>query len=982
MVETERAAKTAGRAASALLDRGIALGKSNRTEDAIEIYKETVAMYGVWKEPEVAVPVAWALNNMGNALDRLHRPEEAIQSYEQSLAMYGQRTEEEFALPVAQTLFNMGLTIGELNRPSDAIKTYDAIVDRFGERKEPGPALIVARALYNKGVALGAMNRTEEAIASYSEVARMFGDRPEIELAVQVAWALVDEGVALNRLNRPQDAIEAYEKAKTRYANRREEEFAAPLSQALVNKGNALKRLNRPEESLQSYQEAVDKYGDRNEVAVAGPVGDALINKGIWLVEADRDAEALPVFREILERYGNRREEEFETRLVKALINMCSVLNKLNRRGEAARIFKEVVAKFDHPVKLAHAPENLGRWAENCLKTPDSPDNVETAFILTQTALDLVTPDSVLYPKLRHFHAMALRWKDVAAEDVPGVRKEAAAIEREAWELSYARAPREALFMARQWADWAWDHEIWDEAAEGCSLGNRALGKIFRGHLDQSERLELLGHFRFATRGAYAFAKLGKAPDAIVLLERASDFLFSGDRQERDMTRLSQIRPDLSDRLTSALLAADLAHQKHGFDAFGQLSAEELEARAEADHIVIDVRKIDGFASFSLPSGWQDVREAAAGIPLFYIVPTEKGCACFLVGFAGGENKNIQIMDAPITHADFVATARPFIDAEFGEGGGDKHTALLELLEWLGSRIMIHVKKEFQDAGRADQPFAIIPFGFAANLPLHAACMSWENPPRRQILFHPRNVSYAYSARNLVESQKRSGEGPASPALVINNPRPLPATFDALQLSDVEVAVVASHFSTTELAGFQATPKAVLEALNDKSIVHFGCHGSVDSRLGYSGVLFLGNGELTYRDLHQVPRFSPRLVVLSACRSGASAVTVEQVINLPGAFLASGAAGVVGALWHSDEMASVLLVGKFYELWSDGAHSPVQALGDAQAWLMSATADELRASLKPEILRRDAAEVLRNAPGEETVYFHPWYWCGFFLAGA
>jgi len=1034
MDETRKNAEATGQAAKALLDQGVALGRLNRTEDAINTYREVVAKYGAWKELEVAVPVAWALYNMGNALDRLNRLEEAIQSYEKSIEIYGQRLEAELALPVAQALCNMGFTLGQLNRPIDQIKTYDEVADKFGDRQETGLALMVAKALFNKGVALGRMNRTEEAIKSYGEVAESFGGRREVELAdqvacalknkghalsrlnrlaeavqthgealeryadrketvlaSQVAWALVDKGVALNGLNRPQDAIEAYEAASARYGNQGEDEFAAPLAQALVNKGNALRRLNRLDESLQSYEEAVQKYGDRKQVKVAGPVANALVNKGVCLIEANRDEEAVKTCREVLERYGNREEEEFETPLVEALMNMCVVLNKMDRSGEAVEIFKEVVAKFDHPVeggttgpitriKLAHAPENLGRWAENCLKTPNSPNQAEVAFLLTQSALSLVLPDNVLYPKLRHSHAMAMRWKDISTTDVPGVYSAAAEIDREAWKSSYAKAPQEAILVAMEWADWAWDHERWEEASEAYALAHRALRQLVLNQIDNSDRLELLKHFRFATRGAYAFAKLGNAKDAIVLLERASDLLFSGDRQRWELTRLAQNHPDLRDRLIAAQISKISAHEERRVDPLGQLSPEEVAAQTEANAIAVEIRKTEGFASFALPSGWQDVQEAASKMPVVYIVPTDKGCACFFLKAADGQ---VNIIDIPVTTADFAVAAKEFVESEFGDVPADEHAPLVQLLQWLGAYIMMSVKQQLHLVGNDDLPFAIIPFGYCSIMPLHAACLEREDPTRLWFLFHPRNVTYAYSARNLVESQRRSSEPPASPALVINNPKPLPPEFDPLLLADAEAAVVNNYFSTKVLPGFQATPSAVCEALPDARVAHFICHGEVESRIGYSGILILSNGaELTYKHLQQLPRFSARLVVLSACRSGAAAITVEHVINLPGAFLAAGAAAVLGTFWHSEEMSSLLLVQRFYELWTDGAHSPVQALGDAQAWLMSSTADTLRASVKPEVLQSPAARRLRDTPGEERVFKHPWYWAGFFLAGA
>jgi len=628
-------------------------------------------------------------------------------------------------------------------------------------------------------------------------------------------------------------------------------------------------------------------------------------------------------------------------------------------------------------------PATLGRLAEIYLKTPRSPGLAEKAFQLTQAALKLVPADNPLYPKLRHFHAMAMRWKNLPATEVPAVRSAAAEIDREAWKAGYTKATREAILFAMEWADWAWDRELWDEASEAYSLAHRALCQLVLTQMDQSDRLELLRHFRFAIRGAYAFAKLQDATAATVLLERASDLLFCGDRQNWELMRLAESHPDLRDRLIAAMVEVARAHEEHGIDSLGQLSPEELAAHGEANRIALEIRKIDGFASFSLPSGWQDVQEAASKISLLYMVPTEKGCVFFLVRSVGGQQTNIVIMDYPITLADFGVAAKPFYEAEFGAAGGDKGTALVELLQWLGSHFMIHVKKQFHDTGHDDLPFAIIPFGLSMNLPWHAACIPLENPHRLWFLFHPRNVTSAYSARNQVESLRRSNEPPASPALVVNNPKPLPPTFDPLVLSDAEAAVVASHFSAKELAGFQATASAVCAALPEAKVAHFSCHGSVESKIGYSGVLLLAKGEeLTYQHLQQLPRFSARLVVLSACRSGASAITVEHVINLPGAFLAAGAAAVLGALWHSDEMATLLLVKKFYEFWTDGAHSPAQALGDAQAWLKSSTADTMRASVKPEVLQSVAAKRLLDAPGQEPIFIHPWYWSGFFLAGA
>jgi tetratricopeptide (TPR) repeat protein len=1054
MAKKEKNSTTTVQGARALLDRGVALEGANRTEDAIKVYKEVVANYGASKEVDLAVPVAWALYNMGNAFERLNRPEEALQSYEKSIETYGGRRKKELALPVAQTLFNWGFTLGKLNRPMDEIQMYDEVVNKYEDQKETGLALMVAKALFSKGVALGRMNRMDEAIQSYQQVVERFGDRKEVELAEQVAWALnnkghalsklnrlaeavqthseaierygdrketvlaskvawalVDKGVALNRLNRPQEAVDVYEEANARYGNQKDAEFAAALAQALVNKGNALKRLNLPDESLQSYEEAVKKYGDRNEVKVAVPVANALVNKGVRLVEKNCDAEAVKTCREVLERYGNRQEAEFATPLVEALMNLHAVLRKMNRSGEAAEIFTEVISKFDHPdesgtigpaapAQLAHVPVNLTRWAEDCLKRPNPSDGAELAFLLTQTALSFVTPGSVLYPKLRHFHAMAMRFRSGTGPDTAGVFLQAAEIDREAWKLSLNKAPQEAVLFAMQWGDWAWEKELWEEASEAYSNAHQALRFLTMRHTTDrpglltphdhpwlskniSSRIAVQEYARFATRGAYSLSKLKKLKDAVLLLEYSNGLLFTTNATKAEQKRLERNLPDLHEKYKAVILAASEAHQKYHFDPFGNLSPEETSAIAEMNSIVNEIRKKPGFESFATLTQWGDVQEASALIPLVYVAPTDKGCVCFVVKTAGNSDTKGVIVDSAVTVQEMAGAAQPFFDAQYGKSGDDKGPPLYNLLKWLGERIMMSVRLVLDNMGHSEQPFVIMPFGFAALLPLHAALIQLDNPVRIHHLFHPKNVSYAYSARSLIESLKRKAESPKPPALVINNPMPLPDSFESLVLASSQASAVRQHFSGVTITGEKATLDKICELLPTAGVAHFCCHGTVEPRLNYSGVLLLASQkELTYLHLlYSMDQLSARLVALAACSSGRSDLKLEHTISLPAAFLSAGAAGVIGTFWPTDEVATFLLFQKFYELWK-GPRSPLEALGVALTWLATSTADTLRASMPSQALKSPAAQRLREAPAQECFFGQPWNWAGFFLAGA
>jgi hypothetical protein len=62
--------------------------------------------------------------------------------------------------------------------------------------------------------------------------------------------------------------------------------------------------------------------------------------------------------------------------------------------------------------------------------------------------------------------------------DNTGQRTNAASIDREAWQISLEKAPSEAILFAAQWADWAWDKDFLDEAAEAYSNAHRAQRRL------------------------------------------------------------------------------------------------------------------------------------------------------------------------------------------------------------------------------------------------------------------------------------------------------------------------------------------------------------------------------------------------------------------------------------------------------------------------------------------------------------------------
>ena len=99
----------------------------------------------------------------------------------------------------------------------------------------------------------------------------------------------------------------------------------------------------------------------------------------------------------------------------------------------------------------------------------------------------------------------------------------------------------------------------------------------------------------------------------------------------------------------------------------------------------------------------------------------------------------------------------------------------------------------------------------------------------------------------------------------------------------------------------------------------------------------------------------------------------HEVFGLPTAFLKAGASAVLSTLWPVNDIATRLLLEKFYQLLKAGM-LPTQALQQAQIWLR-----DLSKELAPEV--SDAIRFTQqgqSSPADDKLPFqHPYYWAGF-----
>jgi CHAT domain-containing protein len=129
------------------------------------------------------------------------------------------------------------------------------------------------------------------------------------------------------------------------------------------------------------------------------------------------------------------------------------------------------------------------------------------------------------------------------------------------------------------------------------------------------------------------------------------------------------------------------------------------------------------------------------------------------------------------------------------------------------------------------------------------------------------------------------------------------------------------------------------------------------------------DGILTALEVAALDLSDVEVAVLSACETGLGEVAAgEGVMGLQRAFQVAGARTTVTSLWKVPDVATQLLMQRFYEnLWDKGM-GKLEALRQAQLWLMREGGQ--RGVMLPEESRET-----------ESKHLPPYFWAAFVLSG-
>jgi CHAT domain-containing protein len=218
----------------------------------------------------------------------------------------------------------------------------------------------------------------------------------------------------------------------------------------------------------------------------------------------------------------------------------------------------------------------------------------------------------------------------------------------------------------------------------------------------------------------------------------------------------------------------------------------------------------------------------------------------------------------------------------------------------------------------APRRLLVIPYGALHLAPFHAL---WNGG---QYLLESYEISYAASA-SLAVRRRSNGNGN------LCSLAGLALRDEAIPQAETEVRSAAQHFGEVQLyLDEEAGLAGLWEAAQSGDVLHIATHGVFRPDNPFFSALKLADGWIDVRTIYRLP-LSARLVVLSACESGAVQVQgSDEAIGLARGFLGAGAESLVVSLWNVHDASAARLMDEFYTQLTTQNQRPAAALRAVQ----------------------------------------------------
>ena len=247
--------------AKALVDKGVALVRLARAQEALSVWDEVERRFSASNSPVVDEQVVWALVNKAIALRELSRYRDMATACDEVMHRCGANPTPALREQAGITLLNKGIAFVGLKRPDDALAAYDEAVRLVRAEETPVFQEMLAAAFIGKASTLVELRRLEDALAVGDEVVRRFGASRAPNLQAAVATALVTRGAAFNNLRRPEDALAAWDEVMRRFATSRVPHVVETVASALEWKASVKLERRQFKAAVESADQLLDHCG-------------------------------------------------------------------------------------------------------------------------------------------------------------------------------------------------------------------------------------------------------------------------------------------------------------------------------------------------------------------------------------------------------------------------------------------------------------------------------------------------------------------------------------------------------------------------------------------------------------------------------------------------------------------------------------------------------------------------------------------------
>lgn len=375
--------------------------------------------------------------------------------------------------------------------------------------------------------------------------------------------------------------------------------------------------------------------------------------------------------------------------------------------------------------------------------------------------------------------------------------------------------------------------------------------------------------------------------------------------------------------------------------------------------------------------------EGLSGRAILVLAPGASGPAVRSLPLPGLDMEGIsQIRDytarlaAMMTRAPEVGTDQR--QGAPGEIARQWNQALEEMAEWAWPAVMLPLLRYVARlvAGRLPR-IVLVPIGVLGQVPWHAARDPRPQSGGRRYACGQAVISYAASGRQLMSVAARPARDVGSAPVVVGNPA-IDLTYAGLEAQAIRDRIYPSGRylgyaspiggrgadgpgRSDEVLGLLPGPDSA-----GASMIHLACHAVAVASAPAESHLVLAEGarltlEAVLRQASGRPGTAPGgLISLAACGSDLAMGEPDEALTLATAFLAAGAATVVGTRWEIPDGPSALMMFMFHHFLNADRLSPRDALRMAQLWMVHpgrTAPPEMPAHLAREVRHPSLAEL-------------------------